>query len=66
MSPAMLKMWISIGSMGFMFISIIMIYLSRFKFKNGVIKFITAFIAYVLLIFSGLIIFYVVVSGPTT
>jgi hypothetical protein len=66
MSPAMLKMWISIGSMGFMFISIIMIYLSRFKFKNGVIKFITAFIAYVLLVFSGLIIFYVVVSGPTT
>lgn len=65
MSLSMLKMWISIGAMGFMFISIIMIYLSRYKVKNGVIKFITAFIAYVLLIFSGLIIFYVVVSGPT-
>ncbi|MDF1507715.1 DUF2768 domain-containing protein [Robertmurraya sp. DFI.2.37] len=66
MSPAMLKMWISISAMGFMFISIIMIYFSRYKLKNSVIKFITALIAYVLMIFSGIIIFFVVLSGPTT
>lgn len=66
MSPSMLKMWISISSMGFMLISIIMIYLSRYKIKNAIIKFITAFIAYLLMIVSGLIIFFVVVSGPTT
>lgn len=66
MSPAMIKMWVSISSMGFMFISIVMIYLSRYKIKNGVIKFITAFIAYVLMIISGIIIFLTVMSGPTT
>ncbi|MGG0716686.1 DUF2768 domain-containing protein [Robertmurraya massiliosenegalensis] len=66
MSPGMLKMWISIAGMGFMFISIMMIYLSRFKIKNSVIKFITALIAYVLMILSGIIIFLVVISGPTT
>jgi hypothetical protein len=62
----MLKMWISIASMGFMFISIIMIYLSRYKLKNGVIKFITALVAYILMIVSGIIIFFVVMTGPTT
>ncbi|WP_019154310.1 DUF2768 domain-containing protein [Robertmurraya massiliosenegalensis] len=66
MSPGMLKMWISIAGMGFMFISIMMIYLSRFKIKNSVFKFITALIAYVLMIVSGIIIFFVVISGPTT
>lgn len=65
MSPAMVKMWISISAMGFMFISILMIYLSRYKIKNNVIKFISAFIAYALLILSGIIIFLVVMGGPT-
>lgn len=65
MSPAMVKMWISISAMGFMFISILMIYLSRYKIKNSVIKFISAFIAYALLILSGIIIFLVVMGGPT-
>lgn len=66
MSPAMLKMWISIGAMGLMFISIVMIYLSRYKLNNGVFKFITALIAYIFMIISGIIIFFVVMSGPTT
>ncbi|MDQ0155230.1 DUF2768 domain-containing protein [Robertmurraya andreesenii] len=65
MSPAMVKMWISISSMGFMFVSIILIYLSRYKLKNRIIKFISAFIAYSLLIISGIIIFLVVMGGPT-
>lgn len=66
MSPSLMKMWISLSSMGFMFISIILIYLSRFKLKNGVLKFITALIAYVLMIVSGIIIFLIVFGGPTS
>ncbi|MDP4083889.1 MAG: DUF2768 domain-containing protein [Bacillota bacterium] len=58
MSTAMLKMWISIAGMGFMFISILMIYLSRFKLK-GIFRILTALLAYVLMAFSGIIIFFV-------
>lgn len=63
MSPALMKMWISFGSMGLMFLSIIFIYLSRFKLK-GILKFITALIAYSCMIVAGIIIFFVVFSGP--
>ncbi|MFE8702668.1 DUF2768 domain-containing protein [Cytobacillus sp. FJAT-54145] len=66
MSPSLVKMWISLGAMGFMFIAIILIYLSRFKFNNRVFKFITAFFAYLLMIVSGIVIFFVVFSGPTS
>lgn len=66
MSPSLMKMWISLAGMGFMFISIILIYLSRFKFSNKVLKAITAIIAYFLMILSGIIIFFVVLSGPTS
>lgn len=65
MSDSLMKMWISIASMGFMFVSILMIYLSRFKLNNKVLKFITAAIAYILMVVSGIIIFLVVFSGPT-
>jgi hypothetical protein len=64
MSPSMLKMWISLAAMGFMFIAIILIYFSRYKL-NGMFKLITAFIAYILMILSGIIIFFIVFSGPT-
>jgi Protein of unknown function (DUF2768) len=60
-----MKMWISLASMGFMFLSIITIYFSRYKLK-GALRFITAFIAYALMIVSGIIIFLVVMSGPTS
>jgi hypothetical protein len=66
MSPALMKMWISLASMGFMFIAIVFIYLSRYKLKQGVLKAFTALIAYLLLFVSGFIIFYVVISGPST
>lgn len=59
-----MKMWISLASMGFMFISIVLIYLSRFKLK-GMFKVVTAVIAYILMIVAGIIIFLVVFSGPT-
>jgi hypothetical protein len=65
MSPALMKMWVSLASMGFMFISILMIYLSRYKLNNKPLKFIFALIAYLLMIVSGLIILFVVLSGPT-
>ncbi|MDQ0271089.1 DUF2768 domain-containing protein [Cytobacillus purgationiresistens] len=64
MSPGLMKMWISLASMGFMFIAIILIYLSRFKMKNGAIKLVTALFAYGFMVVSGIIIFLVVFSGP--
>ncbi|MEH7125309.1 DUF2768 domain-containing protein [Bacillus sp. JJ1532] len=65
MSPSLMKMWVSLASMGFMFISILMIYLSRYKL-GGIFKFLTAIIAYFLMIISGIIIVLVVFSGPTS
>jgi hypothetical protein len=65
MSPALAKMWIAITSMVFMFISVFSIYISRYKAKNKMIRFILAFIAYVLMILAGIIIIFVVFSGPT-
>ncbi len=65
MSPALMKMWISLSGMGFMAISVFLIYFSRYKLKNGVLKAITAIIAYILLLLAGLIIFFIVLAGPT-
>ncbi|WP_017755593.1 DUF2768 domain-containing protein [Calidifontibacillus oryziterrae] len=63
MTPGILKMWISFAGIAAMFLSLLMIYLSRFKLK-GVLKNIFAVFAYLFMIISGLIIFYVVFSGP--
>lgn len=65
MTPALQKMWISFIAMGFMVISIFLIYLSRYKLK-GIWRVLTAIIAYILMILAGLIILIVVLSGPTT
>lgn len=65
MSPSLLKMYISFFGMACMIISLFAIYLSRFKFK-GILKGITAVIAYILMIIAGLIIFFIVFSGPTS
>ncbi|PLS02119.1 DUF2768 domain-containing protein [Neobacillus cucumis] len=53
MSPAMIKMWISIAGMALMFLAIITIYLSRYKL-NGVFRIITAIVAYLFMIVAGL------------
>lgn len=66
MSPGMVKMWISIGSMGAMAVAIFLIYLSRFKLKKGVLKFIVTLLAYFFLIISGFIMVLVVLGGPTS
>lgn len=65
MSPSMLKMWISFAGMGLMILSIFSIYVSRYKVKNGILRGITALFAYACMIFGGLIVAYVVLSGPT-
>jgi Protein of unknown function (DUF2768) len=53
LSPGMIKMWISIAGIVFMFLAIATIYLSRYKL-TGVIKFLTAIVAYIFLIAAGI------------
>ncbi|MBS4173286.1 DUF2768 domain-containing protein [Bacillus sp. FJAT-49736] len=65
MSLSMLKMWISIAAMGIMAIAMIAIYFSRYKLQSRAFKFVTALIAYICLFVGGLMMFYVVLSGPT-
>jgi Protein of unknown function (DUF2768) len=62
---SMMKMWISFASMGFMFFAILTIYFSRYKIKQKFLRFITAFMAYILMIAGGLMMIYIVLSGPT-
>ncbi|CAM3883105.1 DUF2768 domain-containing protein [Mesobacillus zeae] len=64
MSPGLLKMYVSFAGMASMGLSLLFLYFSRYKLK-GTMKFITAFIAYILMIFAGIVIFIVVMSGPT-
>jgi hypothetical protein len=59
------KMWISFASMGFMMISMGLIYVSRYKINNNLIKFTFACVAYVLLIGGFISMVYIVLSGPT-
>ncbi|MGP4077023.1 DUF2768 domain-containing protein [Halobacillus sp. K22] len=64
MSESMLNMYISFAGILFLFLAIGLILLSRYKLR-GVISGIVAFLAYVFMILGGLIIFYIVFSGPT-
>ncbi|MFX3622827.1 MAG: DUF2768 domain-containing protein [Ectobacillus sp.] len=66
MSVALMKMWFSLGAIAFMFISVVFILLSRYKMQNKFLKGITAFVAYMLMLVSGFIIFVVVFSGPVS
>jgi hypothetical protein len=59
------KMWVSFAGIGFLLISMGMIYLSRYKLNNGILKFIFALIAYILLILGFFIMVFTVFSGPT-
>lgn len=60
----MLKMWISIAGMVFLFIAIGLILLSRYKLK-GFIAGIVSLLAYISLIIGAILILYTVFSGPT-
>lgn len=59
------KMWVSFAGIAFLIISMGMIYLSRYKLQNGIVKFVFALIAYVLLILGFFIMVFIVFSGPT-
>ncbi|WP_217585428.1 DUF2768 domain-containing protein [Lentibacillus saliphilus] len=64
MSAAGLKEIISFAGIGLLIAALAFIQLSRRKF-TGVLAGITAIIAYIFLIVGGLIVLYIVFSGPT-
>ncbi|HSI65845.1 MAG TPA: DUF2768 domain-containing protein [Planococcus sp. (in: firmicutes)] len=59
------KMWVSFAGIAFLILSMVIIYLSRYKMKNGILKFIFALFAYVLLILGFFIMVFTIFSGPT-
>ncbi|MDL4840794.1 DUF2768 domain-containing protein [Aquibacillus rhizosphaerae] len=65
MSQSMLNMYISFAGIIFLILAIGLILLSRYKLK-GILAGVMAFLAYIFLITGGLIIFYIVFSGPTS
>jgi hypothetical protein len=64
LSLAMQKMWVSIAGIGLMAIAVLAIYLSRYKLK-GILKYLLATIAYVSMFIAAIIMFIIIVSGPT-
>ncbi|MBM7552456.1 DUF2768 domain-containing protein [Thalassobacillus pellis] len=64
MSVAMLNMYISFAGILFMVLAIGLILLSRHKLK-GIAAGIVALFAYIFMFLSGIIIIYIVFSGPT-
>lgn len=64
MSISMLKMYISFAGMGLLILAIGLILLSRYKL-TGWLSGIVATIAYLCLLSGGIIILYIVLSGPT-
>lgn len=65
MSPGLIKMWTSLSALGFMFLSVFLIFLSRYKFKNRLFKITTAIFAYTFMFLSGIIMLAVVLGGTT-
>lgn len=66
MNVGLLKMWFALGSMGLMFLAVIAIYISRYKFKNRFLKIITSFVAYTCMLISGVIVFLSSSAAPST
>ncbi|GGH68857.1 hypothetical protein GCM10010978_02290 [Compostibacillus humi] len=64
MSISMLKMYISFAGMILLILAMGLIYLSRNKLKGWVAG-IISLLAYICLVLGGLIILYIVFSGPT-
>jgi cytochrome c oxidase assembly factor CtaG len=63
MTPGLIKMWFSLSAIGLMFISVITILVSRSKLK-GVLRIIFTILAYLCMIIAGIIMFFVVFTGP--
>lgn len=64
MSAAEIKEMISFVGIGLLILAIALIQISRRKL-SGIFSYIISFIAYLCLISGGLIVLYVVLSGPT-
>jgi hypothetical protein len=64
MSPGMIKMWISFLSMAFMILSVLAIYGSRYKIKLKFLRILVAFFAYICLFLGGIMMVFVIFSGP--
>ncbi|QHS22594.1 DUF2768 domain-containing protein [Virgibacillus sp. MSP4-1] len=64
MSRSMLNMYISFVGMALLLIAMGLIYISRNKLK-GFFSGIVGLLAYICFIFGSIIIFYIVLSGPT-
>src|SRR5699024_1195587 len=64
MSAAEIKEIISFGGIGLLILAIALIQLSRKKL-TGIISGIVSFLAYICLIVGGLIVLFIVISGPT-
>nr|WP_202409916.1 DUF2768 domain-containing protein [Halobacillus litoralis] len=60
----MLKMYISFAGIISLFLAVGLIYVSRYKLK-GFLSIMIAVFAYLFMIFGGIIILYIVLSGPT-
>ncbi|WP_347860468.1 DUF2768 domain-containing protein [Salimicrobium sp. PL1-032A] len=65
MSLSLLKMWISFAGIILMFLAVGLILLSRHKL-NGIFSVVAAVLAYACMIVGGIIIAYIVLSGPTS
>ncbi|ODG93669.1 MULTISPECIES: DUF2768 domain-containing protein [Bacillaceae] len=65
MNSAHINEIISFVGIGLMLLSLFLIFLSRNKIKIKFLKMITAFIAYMSLIISGILITYIVLSWPS-
>ncbi|TSB46903.1 DUF2768 domain-containing protein [Alkalicoccobacillus porphyridii] len=65
MSQAMLHMYISFAGMLLMFVSAALALFSRTKLRGIVQKVVLSF-SFICLVVSGLIVFYIVIGGPTS
>lgn len=63
MSEGLIKMWVALSAIGLMFISVMSISISRTKL-NGILKWIISIFAYACMITAGILILFVVFSGP--
>lgn len=63
MNDGLMKMWIALTSMGFMFLSVFSIYFGRYKLK-GFFKMIATTISFIFMVLAGILIFLVVFTGP--
>ncbi|MGI2327073.1 DUF2768 domain-containing protein [Planococcus sp. YIM B11945] len=59
------KMWVSFAGIAFLLLAMGLIYVSRYKLTNGILKFIFALVAYILLVLGFIITAFTVFSGPT-